>query len=124
MRVKTLYKKSAAQFEGALDASHERPKLKSVADGPATVEFYLAAYPEDKLQARIASADQISQTAQTDETGNVFHIRLDVPPAELADLMIGLRSGSTGQAKIQTTDRPLGYVLLRKVIRFFRVAFF
>ena len=92
--------------------------------GSGTVEFYLAAYPESKLQAEIVSAEQISQTAQTGDAGNVFEIRLDVPAAELSDLMVGLRSGSTGQAKIRTRDRALGYVLLRKVIRFFRVAFF
>ena len=55
--------------------------------------------------------------------GNVFEIRTDVDPEQL-ELIQGLRDGSTGTAKIWTVEKPLGYVLLRKVIRFFRVVFF
>ncbi len=87
------------------------------------VQFFLAAYPEYKLDAKIKNIDQISQMARIDAEGNVFEIRTGVDPEQL-DPILGLRDGSTGTAKIWTVEKPLGYVLLRKVIRFFRVVFF
>lgn len=88
------------------------------------VKFYLAAYPEQKLKARIDTIGQISEMPQIKEKGNVYQIRVDVPAEELRPIVDGLRSGNIGRAKISTTEKPLGYVLLRKVIRFFRVTFF
>ena len=88
------------------------------------VDFFLAAYPRDKLRCALVSADQISQMPKLVEEGNVYEVRIDVPTALLQELGGTPRSGSTGQAKISTCGRPLGYVVLRKVIRFFRVTFF
>lgn len=88
------------------------------------VRFFLAAYPQYKLSTNITSIDQISQMARTKEQGNVFEIRLDVSGSQLKTIEQGLRDGMVGQAKISTVSRSLGYVLLRKVIRFFRVTFF
>ena len=64
--------------------------------------------------------------AQVTEEGNIFEIRIMIPDTELTvhDILEGLRDGSIGAAKIATVQRPLGYVLVRKVIRFFRVTFF
>jgi len=90
----------------------------------AGVEFFLAAYPEQKLKAHIDTLNQISEMPQIKEKGNVYQIRVDVPGEELRPIVDGLRSGNIGRAKIATVERPLGYVLLRKVIRFFRVTFF
>ena len=88
------------------------------------VEFFLTAYPQEKLHAEVTSVDQIGQMPQITEDGNVYQIRLDVSSDELAAISSGLRPGSTGRAKIQTCDRALGYVMARKVIRFLRVTFF
>jgi hypothetical protein len=62
--------------------------------------------------------------ARIKDRGNVFEIRVDVSPDQLKQIERGLRNGMVGRAKIETVDRPLGFVLLRKVIRFFRVTFF
>jgi len=88
------------------------------------VEFFLEAYPEQKLQAKVTELDQIAQMARVKEEGNVFEIRVNVPQEELLPIQEQLRDLSVGRAKIDTVTRPLAYVLLRKVIRFFRVAFF
>ena len=58
-----------------------------------------------------------------DAEESLYHKIVD---QELIDnnILEGLRDGSIGAAKIATVERPLGYVLLRKVIRFFRVTFF
>lgn len=95
-------------------------------DSGAAVEFFLQAYPETRLRAKIEHKDQVSQTATVTEEGSVFEVRITVSDDELIehDILEGLRDGSIGAAKIETVKRPLGYVLLRKVIRFFRVAFF
>ena len=98
---------------------------RGLAEGSgAEVKFYLAAYPERPLTAVIKDAGQIDQMPQTQPAGNVYEVRMDVDSEELAPLMSGLRDGSIGRAKIDTVQRPLGYVLLRKVIRFFRITFF
>ena len=68
----------------------------------AEVNFYLAAYPEQRLRAEIQDAGQISQMPRIEPDGNVFEVRTDVGPAELASLMAGLRDGSVGRAKIDT----------------------
>ena len=88
------------------------------------VEFYLAAYPEYRLSAGIRSRDQIAQMARVGQEEHVYEIKVDVPGEAFGDMKGSLRSGSEGRAKIATTERALGYVLLRKVIRFFRVTFF
>ncbi len=100
--------------------------LDDPADPNATVEFFLQAYPEIRLKAVITNKGQISQMAKITEEGNVYEVRIPVPDQELIDnnILEGLRDGSIGAAKIATVKRPLGYVLLRKVIRFFRVTFF
>jgi len=92
----------------------------------ATVEFFLQAYPEIRLNAVIERKGQIGHMAQVTEEGNIFEIRIMIPDTELTvhDILEGLRDGSIGAAKIATVQRPLGYVLVRKVIRFFRVTFF
>lgn len=89
-----------------------------------SVRFFLAAYPKEKLHATIAGVDKISQMARISDQGNVYEIRVEVDREVLEPIWSGLRDGSTGRAKIATVSRPLGYVLLRKVIRFFRVTFF
>ena len=89
-----------------------------------TVEFYLVAYPKHRLQAKVMRAEQVGQMGQVKEDGNVFEIRVAIPRDELRPIMNGLRAGSIGRAKVDTSVRPLGYVLLRKVVRFFRVTFF
>jgi len=89
-----------------------------------TVEFYLKAYPEYRLSASLSNVMEIGQMARIKEGGNVFEVRLPVSQQELAPIMAGLREGSLGRAKIATCERALGYVMLRKVIRFFRVTFF
>ncbi|MBN2377488.1 MAG: HlyD family efflux transporter periplasmic adaptor subunit [Sedimentisphaerales bacterium] len=96
---------------------------RGLEEGESLVQFYLAAYPEHKLSATIKNVDQVSQMARTRQEGNVFEIRTEVDPEQLKPIQ-GLRDGSTGTAKIWTVEKPLGYVLLRKVIRFFRVVFF
>jgi len=90
----------------------------------STVVFFLAAYPEHKLQTTIENASQIGQLAHIKDQGNFFEIRVDVSQDQLSRIWQGLREGMIGRAKIGTVKRALGYVLLRKVIRFFRVAFF
>jgi len=96
---------------------------------PSRVQFYLAAYPKYKLETALTSIENIGQLARIKDDGsqakgNVYEVRVDVAPEALADIQSGLRPGSKGQAKISTCERPLGFVLLRKVIRFFRVTFF
>ncbi|MBN1437449.1 MAG: HlyD family efflux transporter periplasmic adaptor subunit [Sedimentisphaerales bacterium] len=88
------------------------------------VEFYLTAYPEQRLRGWITDREQIGQMGQVRDEGNVFSVRVRVDPAELEPIMNGLRDGSVGRAKVTTSSHPLGYVLLRKIIRFFRVTFF
>ena len=90
----------------------------------ASVAFFLQAYPEERLNAIIENPNQIGQMARITEEGNVFEVRVLIPEDELSSILAGLRDGSAGAAKIATVDRPLGYVALRKVIRFFRVTFF
>lgn len=100
--------------------------LDDSTDSGAKVEFFLQAYPETRLWATIESKDQVSQIAATTEEGSIFEVRIAVPDSELIDndILEGLRDGSIGAAKIATVKRPLGYVLLRKAIRFFRVTSF
>ena len=91
----------------------------------AETKFFLEAYPEYKLTTNITDVDQISQVPQIhQELGNVYEIRVEVDEQELAEIQLALRDGITGRAKISTQERALGYVLLRKVIRFFRITFF
>jgi len=90
----------------------------------ANVEFLLAAFPQYQLQATLESPQQVAQQARIKEKGNIFEIRLDVSPEQLKPVEGGLRDGMVGRAKIATVAKPLGYVLLRKVIRFFRVTLF
>jgi len=97
---------------------------EGAAEGLPT-EFYLAAYPEHKLLAWVKDAGQISQMPRVGKEGNYYEVRAPVEGQQLGALAaMGLRDGSTGRAKVATVDRRLGYVLLRKVIRFFRVTFF
>jgi hypothetical protein len=91
---------------------------------PLAVEFFLESYPEYRLKTQIDSVMRIGQMGQTKEKGNVFEVRVPVAGEQLRSIENSLLSGSKGVAKIATVDRPLGYVLLRKVIRFFRVTFF
>ncbi|MCK5272714.1 MAG: HlyD family secretion protein, partial [Sedimentisphaerales bacterium] len=88
------------------------------------VQFFLNAYPKFKLQATMSNVQQISEMPRIKDEGNVYEIRVDVTEEELEDIRNGLRQGLVGRAKIETVHRALGYVLLRKVIRFFRVTFF
>ncbi len=88
------------------------------------VQFFLNAYPKSRLQATMSNVQQISQMPRIKDEGNVYEIRVDVTEEELEDIRNGLRQGLVGRAKIETVHRALGYVLLRKVIRFFRVTFF
>jgi len=88
------------------------------------VEFFLAATPQHKLSSTLVEAAQIGQMARIKDEGNVYEIRIDVSSEDLEEIEHSLRSGMIGRAKISTVSRPLGYVLLRKVIRFFRVTFF
>ena len=98
---------------------------RGLEDGePSQVAFFLAAFPQHKLTTNVSSVDQIRRMAQTKEEGNVYGVRVEVLPEQLEDISDGLRDGMIGRAKIATVDRALGYVLLRKVIRFFRVTFF
>jgi len=92
--------------------------------GESEVKFFLEAFPESELRTYIKGAGQIGHMARLKEEGNFFEVRVDVSAEELNDIKQGLRGGMVGQAKIFTTKRCLGYVLLRKVIRFFRVTFF
>lgn len=109
-------REAEAADQGATDAD--------AAEGLPT-EFYLAAYPEHKLLAWVKEAGQISQMPRVGKEGNYYEVRAPVEGEQLAALAaMGLRDGSTGRAKVATVDRCLGYVLLRKVIRFFRVTFF
>ncbi len=94
-------------------------------NSPSKIKYFLAAYPKDKLETVIADTSQISQMAVMKDKGNVFQVRVPLDAKQLSEtFQNGLRPGSEGQAKIETVSRPLGYVLLRKVIRFFRVTFF
>jgi len=90
----------------------------------ANVEFLLAAFPQHQLQAIMDRPQQVAQQAKIKEKGNIFEIRLDVSPEQLRPVAGGLRDGMVGRAKIATVAKPLGYVLLRKVIRFFRMTLF
>ncbi len=91
---------------------------------PLEVRYYLSSYPEKKLREQITDPDALAHKARLKDKGNVFEVRVDVRSEELERIGQSLLSGSTGQAKIATVKRPLGYVLLRKVIRFFRVVWF
>jgi len=93
-------------------------------DDGTKVVFFLETFPQDELTAKITDINQIGQMARIKEDGNVYEIRLDVSSEQLIKIKDGLRSGMVGRAKIATVSKPLGYVLLRKVIRFFRVTFF
>ncbi|MBN1764800.1 MAG: HlyD family efflux transporter periplasmic adaptor subunit [Sedimentisphaerales bacterium] len=94
-------------------------------EGTARVQFFLNAYPQYKLEAGLADVSQISQIARIkQDEGNVYEIRLDMTAEQLREVEDGLRVGIIGRAKIDTVRRPLCYVLLRKVIRFFRMVFF
>jgi hypothetical protein len=96
-----------------------------LADGKqAPVRFFLSAYPQFKLETMLTSEEQIGQMPRIKEEGNVYEVRIDVAPEQLQEVAQGLREGMIGRAKITTVSRPLGFVLLRKVIRFFRVTFF
>ena len=83
------------------------------------VKFALAAFPEHPLTAVIDSPDRIAQRGEMTQEGNVFTIRVDMDAESVAPIRTVLRDGSVGRAKIDTCKRPLGYVLCRKVIRFF-----
>jgi len=107
-----------------LKSDNTADKANKQDDTGAQVKFFLAAYPQFKLTAYIADIGQVSQMARIKDRGNVFEIRVSVPPDQLKQIERGLRNGMVGRAKIETIDRPLGFVLLRKVIRFFRVTFF
>jgi hypothetical protein len=96
---------------------------KSGNDG-LDVVFFLAAYPENKIETSVKDYTQISYLARVKQDGNFFEIRTNVPEDQLVPIHSGLRSGSTGRAKIDTVSRPLIYVLLRKVIRFWNMTFF
>ncbi|MBN2209891.1 MAG: efflux RND transporter periplasmic adaptor subunit [Sedimentisphaerales bacterium] len=91
---------------------------------PLDVRYYLSSYPDKKLNTQITDPDSLAHKARLKKKGNVFEVRVDVQSDQLERIGQSLLSGSTGQAKIATVQRPLGYVLLRKVIRFFRVTWF
>ena len=92
--------------------------------GKSQIQFFLTAYPKDKLEAELTENGQISQMARVKDEGNVYEIWIDLSQEQLSGLTHGLRVGMVGRAKILTVSRALGYVLLRKVIRFFRVTMF
>lgn len=91
---------------------------------PVDVDFVLEAFPQERLKATIRQADQVAHSAQTMPSGNVYEVRVDLDQASLEKVKLGLRDGMEGSAKIKTVKRPLGYVLIRKVLRFFRLTFF
>ena len=88
------------------------------------VEFVLEAFPQERLYTEITAPDQVAHSAETLKDGNVFEVRINLAPEKLEDVKRGLRDGMEGSAKIITVKRPLGYVLIRKVLRFFRITFF
>lgn len=91
---------------------------------PVEVDYVLEAFPREKLRAEIVRPDQIAYSAQTLPTGNVFEVRIDLTIEQLDKVKRGLRDGMEGSAKISTVKRPLGFVLIRKVLRFFNLTFF
>ncbi|MBN2841585.1 MAG: efflux RND transporter periplasmic adaptor subunit [Sedimentisphaerales bacterium] len=103
----------AAQTEGSESQSQQ-----------VEIDFVLEAFPQQKLKAYIERPDQVAYSAQTLPTGNIFEVRVDLSPEALEAVKLGLRDGMEGSAKIKTVNRPLGYVLIRKVLRFFRLTFF
>jgi len=116
-----------SQWQLQLDVPQEEISWvqRGLADGgEEQVRFFLMAYPKYKLKTVLADAGLISQMPIIKEDGNVYEVRIDLAPEQLEEIAQGLRDGMIGRAKIATVSRPLGYVLLRKVIRFFRVTFF
>ena len=91
---------------------------------PVIIDYVLEAFPQIKLAASIERPDQIAHAARITKDGNVFDVRIDIPPEALDQIQHGLRDGMEGSAKVRTVKRPLGYVMARKVIRFFRMTFF
>ena len=91
---------------------------------PVEVDFVLEAFPREKLKATIERPDQIAYSAQTVQAGNIYEVRVNVSLDQLKAVKSGLRDGMEGSAKIKTVKRPLGFVLIRKVLRFFHLTFF
>ncbi|MBI9018141.1 MAG: efflux RND transporter periplasmic adaptor subunit [Phycisphaerae bacterium] len=124
------------EWQVVLEIPHEEidwviSSVNNKKEGGSEVTFILESYPQTDLKATIANVDQIAQKAQMKESQQIFEIRLnfaldkqDLSDDELEHIRNGLREDMTGRAKITTVSRPLGYVMLRKVIRFFRVTFF
>ena len=88
------------------------------------VDYVLEAFPQVKLSANIDRPDQIAHAARITQNGNIFDVRIEIAPETLEKIQAGLRDGMEGSAKVRTVKRPLGYVIARKVIRFFRLTFF
>ena len=109
--------------EGEVEADGEK-MVEPVKVGPVKVDYVLEAFPREKLFAEITRPDQIAYSAQTVESGNVFEIRINLTIDQLDKVKRGLRDGMEGSAKISTVKRPLGFVLIRKVLRFFNLTFF
>ncbi len=91
---------------------------------PVVIDYVLEAFPQVKLAATIDRPDQIAHAARITQNGNVFDVRIDIEPDALEKIQHGLRDGMEGSAKIRTVKKPLGFVVARKVIRFFRLTFF
>ncbi len=121
------------QWQLRLDVPQEevdwlRKRLAGGGDGTtgeeAPVYYFLEAFPQFKLQASINNVDQIGQMPKLKQDGNVYEVRIGIPAERLVEIREGLRNGMVGRSKIETVEKPFGFVLLRKVIRFFRVTFF
>ncbi len=91
---------------------------------PVDIDFVLEAFPREKLHAVVERPDQIGYAAQTLKDGNVYEVRVNLTVDQLEKVKRGLRDGMEGSAKVKTVKRPLGFVLIRKVLRFFHLTFF
>jgi biotin carboxyl carrier protein len=92
-------------------------ELKS--HGPVPVEFILNAFTHETLKTEIPNLEAISELATMAPNGSFFHVRAQVPAETAAQME--LKPGYSGKARLLLPPRPLGEVMLRRFMDYWRV---
>lgn len=95
------------------------PVLEALAAGEALpVDFILHAHSQAALRGELSGALQVSQVPQARAHETVFVARLPFPESSLQG---GPKAGYTGKASIRLGQRPLGWLLLKPFVQYWRV---
>lgn len=86
---------------------------------PLDVDFILHAHADTPLKTTLSERRQISEMPEPKANGSFFLATLPLPSQD--EIGRVLKPGYTGKAKIRLGYRPLGYVLIRPFLNYWRV---